>query len=413
MKSPWIAKRRLVLGVMTLALALLGWILGRHTEAVPVPEREPREYFGAGTVSAVAFAPDGRSLASGGVDGKIHLWELADGRERSTLDLGRAVEVRPIAFGPAGEALIAGGNLGGGMIQAHTPGAFSPPLRIWDIASGVQRAGISVGPEDYLRGLRLSADGRTLATSGVIPSASSASLIDAPDWREQVTLWDTTTWTERSRLTLGPGRVAATTFTPNLINFAAASQDGTITIYDTVKGKPVGTFNAGRAAMGLALSPDGRTLAVLPFGPSVVLQFWDLETGLRREAQPWPSSRHRSILAFSPDGRTLAMTWTASPGTLGQLPYDVQRMIGVSRRESEVVLWDVASGRPRARLKAPSTDLLADVAFSPDGRTLASGGLSSSVILWDDSPGASQVGSDRDRTGRALPGGRDGWRPGR
>ena len=383
MRLPRMTMRRLLV-VMLLVVGGIVWTLGRRPAAVSVPMREPRDYLGeSNTMTAVAFAPGGRTLASGGSDGKVRLWDLDGRRERSTLDLGKAVGVWPIAFRPGGEALIVGGNLRGGMVGGHVPGALSPPLQVWDPVSGVRRAGLHLGLQDHLRAMRVSADGRTLAIGGALPSTSGGTLVNVADWRERVILWDTATWTERSSFTLGPGQVAATAFDADLGTFAAASLDGTITLYDAATGRPSRTLKAGGAVMSLAISPDGRTLAVHLHGPSETIQFWDLETGLRRDSRPWPPSRKRSVLAFAPDGRTLAMTWSEIPGPYERLPMAFTRTLGIPPRRCEVVLWDIVSGRPRARLMAPATDILADVAFSPDGRTVVAVGRPGPIILWD------------------------------
>jgi WD40 repeat protein len=384
----------LVVGVVAWPLAWLGWTLGRRPAAEAVPCSWPSRFLDlTGPVWAVAFAPDGRTLAWGGHgDGKVRLWDLADARERSILDLGGAVAVRPIAFNPGSDALIAGGNLSGRM-QVHTPGVFSPPLRIWDVASGKQQAGIGVGPEDYLRGLRFSSDGRTLATSGVVASPAFGTLIRAPEWCEQITLWDTASWTQRSSFTLNPGQVMDTAFTPDLKTFVAVSADGSITLYDTAQGQPLRTFKTGRAWMSAALGPDGRTLALLSFGPSVVLQIRDLATGNSRESQAG-----REVgpgVVFAPDGRTLATTWSEPRSALERLPFGLGQMLSGASPESGIVLWDVATLRPRLRLKAPVRELLSDVAFAPDGRTVAVGGLYQ-VFVWE-------VPSDRPQVGKAVP----------
>jgi hypothetical protein len=68
------------------------------------------------------------------------------------------------------------------------------------------------------------------------------------------------------------------------------------------------------------------------------------------------------------------MAWTAPPGPYNLLVLALKHALGLAGRESEVILWDVASGRPRARRRTAGTDLIADVAFSPDGRIVAAGG---------------------------------------
>ena len=76
-----------------------------------------------GAVTAVAFSPDGRLLASAGGDGTVRLWDPATGAEQATLT-GHNGRVDAVAFSPDGRLLASGGDDG--------------TVRLWDPATGAE-----------------------------------------------------------------------------------------------------------------------------------------------------------------------------------------------------------------------------------------------------------------------------------
>ena len=107
---------------------------------------------------------------------------------------------------------------------------------------------------------------------------------------------------------------------------------------------------------GVALSPDGRTLALV--GSDGAVQLWDVAT---REpfAEPLQGLGTANGVAFSPDGKTLAIA------------------------SGDVRLWDTTSLELRGEPLRGHDGAVSSVAFSPDGETLASVGRDGTVWLWD------------------------------
>ncbi len=228
---------------------------------------------GVGTVAALAFSPDGRVLASAHLVTRdnVHLWDVATGRRLATLP-GHTDSVRTVAFSPDGRTLASASR--------------DRTVRLWDIADGSCIHRID-GHTGTVRRVAFSPGGRTLA---------SASL------DQTVRLWDVATGT-MLRSQRGATKLVAVTFSPGGAILATADDAGIVTIRNasslavsrTIRGE-------SDELLDLAFAPDGRSLATS--GISGTIRLWDSLTGQELLRLQGHKTQVNGI-AFAPDGFTL------------------------------------------------------------------------------------------------------------
>jgi WD40 repeat protein len=284
-------------------------------------------------VYRVAFAPDGRRLASGTDDGVIKVWDPTDGQEQLTIR--RGVGVSGLAFSPDGKALAVCGR--------------AREVTLYDSVTGTLLRTLPCPA--VVRDLAFNRDGTRLATARA-------------DGTLQV--WDPNTG--RPLLAIRAGRdLWDVAFSPDGRSVAGACDDGVVRVWDAASGRPSLTLlGHANPLRGVAISPDGTRIAST--GLDQTLRLWDARTGRPLHVLRGHAGFTNGV-AFSPDGLRVA-----SAGTYDQT----------------IRVWDVAAGRELFVLRGHGHEVH-DFAFSPDGRRIASAGWDGTVKVWDASRGLENV----------------------
>jgi WD40 repeat protein len=309
---------------------------------------------GHGRIDSVAFSPDGKTLASGDQDGSV---KLRGARSGALLWAGKHVGiVQALAFSPDGRFLASG---------VRYCGPSDKPLKLWDAETGEVLRTFDV-PEDRVHFVGFSPDGRMLASTGGKDGT--------------IQLWDTETWALLRTLTGHSDFVFSVAFSPDGKLLASGSFDASVKLWDVKKGALFRTLAGHRGhVMPVVFSPDGKTLA--SSGDDATIKVWDTATGALLRTLTGHSERVRSVV-FSPNGKLVAS----------------------GSDDASVRLWDAETGRlvrkimpvdPLLRLLSPVGKKLFDlefdghsygidsVAFSPDGKILASASVDPVVKLWN------------------------------
>ena len=359
-----------------------------------------------GFVNAVAYSPDGQTIATGSEDRTIKLWDARTHQLRGTLT-GHTLGVTALAFSRDGQTLASGGNdrivrlwnmrtqrttaiLSGPTngvssvavsADGHTVAAATgAAVRLWDARSGRAVTDL-VGHSAYVTAVAFSRDGTLASASG----------------DNTVRLWDVAERRTTAVLSGHTEPVNALAFTPDGRTLASGSADRTVRIWD-VGARRTSAVLTGTRATALAISPDGRTLAT---GGADQVRIWDVKTR-RSTAVTSAHIRGTNALVFSPDGRTLIAPHSTDKGavrrwdtrshrttaTLGGRR-DAVRSVAISPDGRVIAtagralrLWSAKNPRP-LRTLASSIEPTWNLVFSPGGQTLASVESDGTVRLWD------------------------------
>jgi WD40 repeat protein len=241
-------------------------------------------------------------------------------------------------------------------------------VRLWTLPDG-KECGTLRGQQRVIQDLAFRPDGRILATG---------------DWGGGVKLWDVASAREQGSLLQHQTTINVICFAPDGATVVTGDEAGVLILWDAGQRRARVTLAGHRAALLAALfTPDGKTLVTRD--ASGVVKLWDVATG--HEAATLKGYRGMaSCAAISPDGKTLA-AGTMIPGSgnllLGFLIPDI-RILGsnpAANTTGKVILWEVATGRMITTLGAHE-GMVADVAFAPNGKTLASASRASTWEPW-------------------------------
>jgi serine/threonine-protein kinase len=356
---------------------------------------------GNGQASAFVFSPDsGVLLVLGSWEPVVRMWDTASGEELHHSEGGSGGFVNQLTIVEGGRGLVVSGGFGRPRVKlwdipsGKVRTTFGDPggsmllgigadsqtvvtrsmnsLTLWDFAGGTQKKSVlagAQGPQQFMQA------GATADGSVIFTHAQNSN---------QGKIWDGTTLQERGTIE-GLKNVGF-----NTISFSANGQrlalgefqgvgggepSGRVRLWDTtaLKELPVNLTGIKGAVLSVVMSPDGRLVAAGAMNGLVKL--WDAETGQERlsyqdpappEPGPGPRARWGYMLQFAPDGQTL-LGWN----------------------NQHIKVWDSASGRERATVKAPR-DVAAAAVFSPDSKFFAASDRSGRIAIWN-AAGGSEV----------------------
>jgi WD40 repeat protein/serine/threonine protein kinase/tetratricopeptide (TPR) repeat protein len=346
----------------------------RDVKVWSVPSGELKATFDSlnSRVESAAFLADGKTLALGGADRAVKLWEFGNGSTRTVgVHLGT---IFPVVFSPKAGLLASGSDDG--------------TVKLWHVSP--PQDALSFTHKSAIRLLAFTPDSKLL----VVGNDGPTTVLDAATGKETTTL--------------PVGGVLAASVDANLLAGGTGAPEDKRVIWDVAAARARAVLPVGWQLRGAAFSRDGKTLVTWTGGggapETYAVRLWDLATSRVRLTLKDDNSIPYCA-ALSPDDRTLATGHqfgmvTLRDATTGQQRMALQQREGATRdavavafsnngkmlaagnSEGILRLWDVETGQLKVSFKG-HTDKIGSVAFSPDDRILLSGSVDRTARLWD------------------------------
>lgn len=318
-------------------------------------------------VTRVDFSPDGCRLVSASRDTSVRTWDLLTGGSDTLWDdFGDGDPVRGVAWSPDGRwvAFVTQGDRWSVQLLSpdgnrRRPPRFRPGTGFWDVTFSPDGERIAAaGLDGTVRVFELRTERESLRLEG--HGGSVTTVRYSPDGRflvsgssdTTVRVWDATSGQERSCWTGHEGYVDAVAISPDGDRVHSGARDRTVRTWSLISGEQVGRSSYEFPIGALAVSADGRSLAVAVRERLIVRE---LETGHERTL-----GAHMDVIvsvAFSPDARHLAS----------------------ASADGSVMVWSVGEGAARIGLDRHHVGA---VRFTPDGGKIVTGDRRGRVRFW-------------------------------